>query len=135
MVTGQGLGCLNQWWRTPWDLLVPVCGRESRVYSQVNDTALVAGSQDAGSKRLLICFQADLVSLNVKFTGCCQMVRRQISTHTHSRHEANPADQTSRGTQQHTFPSPSFVFRTSLFLVYTSYLSHHIKKYLWEGSV
>lgn len=112
MVTGQGLGCLNQWWEDAIDLLVLVCGQESRVYSQVIDRpALVAGNLNAPYMFPRVVLQADLASLNVRFTGCCQMVREQISTRTHSRHEASPADQTSNA-QQHTFHAPSFLFCT-----------------------
>lgn len=110
MVTGQGLGCLNQWWEDAMDLLVLVCGQESRVYSQVIDRpALVAGNLNAPYMFPRVVLQADLASLNVRFTGCCQMVREQISTRTHSRHEASPADQTSQRAAAH-FPCPFLSF-------------------------
>lgn len=48
-----------------------------------------------------VVLEAGVVSLNVRFTGGCQMAREQISTRTHGRHEASPTDQTSQRTAAH----------------------------------
>lgn len=104
------------------------------MYSQVNKgPARMARSQDLGKNSSLQFQRAvlDVQVLDIRFTGCCQLVREQTSAHTHVRHYDSPLDQISK-MHSSTFMMPLLFFPANKFiLVYTSYLFHLIKNCLW----
>lgn len=122
MVTGQGLGwwedqpVVLQWWEDATGLVSPGVwpGKQGVLPSERQASTAdwkTRRKEFKGSLKVpRVVLEAGLVSLNVRFTGGCQMVREQISTRTHSRHEARPTDQTSQRTAAHfRCPFPSFL--------------------------
>lgn len=119
--------------RTPLGSIRPGLWTGNQMYSQVNKgPARMARSQDLGKNSSLQFRRAvlDVQVLDIRFTGCCQLVREQTSAHTHVRHYDSPLDQISK-THSSTFMIPLLFFSANKFiLVYTSYLFHLIKNCL-----